>query len=157
MAVSSHSSQSAAEVEGFLDALDALAQAVRRARGSRTRALDHQLTLSQYGLLLPLVDQGEARIRDLAEAAGITAPTATRILDALERGGVLRRATASDDRRAVSVTLTAEGRALLESRHTWIRERQRAFYASLDPDERVIAARLLHGVADLIDSLAAGP
>lgn len=156
MAVTPHS-QSAAEVEGFLDALDALAQAVRRARGSRARGEDHQLTLSQYGLLLPLVDQGEARIRDLAEAAGITAPTATRILDALERGGVLRRATASDDRRAVSVTLTTEGRALLESQHAWIRERQRAFHASLDPEERAIAGRLLHGVADLIDSMAAGP
>ncbi len=146
-----------AEVDDFLDALDCLAQAVRRARGARSPGSDAQLTLSQYGLLLPLAEQAEARIRDLAEAAGITAPTATRILDALERGGIVQRKPASDDRRAISVTLTERGRAALETRHAWIRERQRAFYATLDPAEHEIAPALLRGVAELIDELAAGP
>jgi DNA-binding MarR family transcriptional regulator len=146
-----------AEVDAFLDAFDCLAQAVRRARGARSQGSDRQLTLSQYGLLLPLAEKEEARVRDLAEAAGITPPTATRILDALERGGIVRRAPDSADRRAISVTLTEHGRGVLQARHAWIRERQREFYARLDAAEHAIAPGLLRGVAELIDELAAGP
>ncbi len=141
--------------EDFLAGFDALAQAVRRARGGN--GADGGLTLSQYGLLEGLASRRAARVQELAAAAGISASTATRILDALERRGIVRRVRSSRDRRAVSVSLTALGRELLHAEQDWLRGRQRAFYASLPPAEQDLAPDLLLRLAVLIDELAAGP
>jgi MarR family transcriptional regulator for hemolysin len=98
-----------------------------------------------------------ARVAELAEEAGVTPPTVTRILDALERREVIRRQRAADDRRAVTVTLTDRGRELLEGQQEWMRERRRAFVLSLPAEQRALVPPLLHGLAGLIDELAAGP
>ena len=141
----------------FLDGFDALAQAVRRARGANGHAADGGLTLSQYGLLEGLAGRRAARVQELATAAGISASTATRILDALERRGIVRRTRSSQDRRAVAVSLTDLGRDLLHAEQEWLRGRQRAFYASLPDAEQELAPDLLVRLAALIDELAAGP
>jgi len=145
--------------DDFVSAFESLARAIRRARGALNggSGSGDALTLSQYGLLQPLADRGQARTGELAEAAGITASTATRILDALERRGVVVRLQASDDRRAVAVELTARGQALLARHGEWIRERQRDFYAGLEREERKLAPELLSKLGGLIDGLAAGP
>ena len=142
------------EVEVFLASMDEFARAVRRARG---RAMHRSLTVSQYGLLEPLAVDGTAAVGQLAEAAGITAATATRILDTLERRGLVRRTPSQTDRRGVLVTLTAEGRRRFDAHHDWARQRERAFYAELDPQQRSVAAGLLRGLTKLTAELAAGP
>jgi DNA-binding MarR family transcriptional regulator len=145
-------------VEEFLETFDAFVQAVRRARGASTLEHEHGLTLSQYGLLQPLASSGDgARVRELANQAGIAPPTATRILDALERRGIVERRRSVDDRRGVSVTLTARGREVLCSEDQWLRSRQRDFFAGLPDDERAFVPDLLLRLAGLIDELAAGP
>src|SRR5947207_15922339 len=117
----------AADVEYFLAACDALAQAVRRARGAPAQAGRDALTLSQYALLQSLLQRDSARVLELAADAGVTAPTATRILDVLERRGIVRRRRTPEDRRGVIVTATPAGRELLAARHEWQRGRERAF------------------------------
>ena len=144
-----------AGTEDFLVGFDALAQAVRRARGAN--GADGGLTLSQYGLLEGLANRRAARVQELAAAAGIRASTATRILDALERRGIVRRTRSNEDRRAVSVSLTEVGDELLHAEQDWLRGRQRAFYASLPPAEQELAPDLLVRLAALIDELATGP
>jgi MarR family transcriptional regulator, organic hydroperoxide resistance regulator len=142
--------------EEFLDGFDALAAAVRRARGAPAQAEGPALTLSQYGLLQGLVDRGSARARELADAAGIAPSTATRIIDALERRGIVRRRRADDDRRAVAITLTPLGHEVLHAQDEWLRGRQRAFFEALPPEEKALAPDLLVRLAALIDELAAG-
>jgi MarR family transcriptional regulator, organic hydroperoxide resistance regulator len=139
----------------FFAGFDALAQAVRRARGAN--GADGGLTLSQYGLLEGLANRQTARVQELAAAAGISASTATRILDALERRCIVRRTRSDEDRRAVSVSLTELGEQLLRAEAAWLRGRQRAFYASLPPSEQELAPDLLMRLAALIDELAGGP
>ena len=146
-----------AGADEFLDAFDAFVQAVRRARGGRTRERERALTLSQYGLLQPLAQSDGARVRELAEQAGIAPSTATRILDALERRGIVDRTRSAGDRRGVSVTLTAAGRDALRDEDDWLRAREREFYAQLPDDERRLAPDLLLRLASLIDEMAAGP
>lgn len=150
----------AAEVppaDEFLAAFDVLVQAVRRARGAPAHDGERGLTLSQYGLLQPLASADGARVRQLADQAGVAPPTATRILDALERRGIVERRPSTDDRRGVSVTLTAEGREVLCSEDRWMRARERDFYATLPRNERALAPDLLVRLAELIDELAVGP
>jgi DNA-binding MarR family transcriptional regulator len=145
------------EVERFLDAFQTFARAIRRARGGRARGGSDALTLSQYGLLEPLLDQGSARTTELAAAAGITASTATRILDALERNGMIQRGRSDEDRRAVTVCLTGDGRRRMEAQHEWIQQRELALYEGLEPEQRAVAEDLLRRLAVLSDELAAGP
>ena len=142
-------------VDAFLLSFDALAQAVRRARGAPGRG--ESLTLSQFALLQALSGRQAARVRDLADEAGIAPSTATRILDALERRAIVTRARAQDDRRGVTVTLTDRGREALSRQDAWLRGRQGAFYDRLPPVERELAPDLLVRLAALIDELAAGP
>jgi DNA-binding MarR family transcriptional regulator len=141
----------------FVAAFDALAQAVRRARGANGRAPNGALSLSQYGLLEVLADQPSARVQELAAHAGITASTATRILDALERREVVRRTRSDEDRRAVAVSLTENGQELVRAEQEWLRGRQRAFYGALPSAEQELAPDLLFRLAALIDELALGP
>jgi DNA-binding MarR family transcriptional regulator len=104
-----------------------------------------------------LTTQPSARVQELAGNAGITPSTATRILDALERRGIVERARTLEDRRVVAVSLTEQGEQLLQTEQEWLRGRQRSFYASLPPAERELAPDLLLRLAALIDELAAGP
>jgi DNA-binding MarR family transcriptional regulator len=141
--------------EAFLVSFETFAQAVRRARGGVAR--DGALTLSQYGLLQAMSGRQAARVRDLADEAGIAPSTATRILDVLERRAIVRRTRSADDRRGVTVSLTDAGRAALDSQAAWMRGRQRAFYRHLPEVERELAPDLLVRLAGLIDDLAGGP
>jgi DNA-binding MarR family transcriptional regulator len=139
----------------FLEAFDAFAKAVRRARGATTSDPE-ALTLSQYTLLQALADRDAARVRELATEAGITASTATRILDTLERRAIVRRTRSREDRRGVTVTLTDQGREALREQGDWMRNRRLAFYATLPSEEQALAPDLLIRLAALIDELAAG-
>jgi DNA-binding MarR family transcriptional regulator len=143
--------------DAFLAAFDAFAQAVRRARGAGTQMGERTLTLSQYALLQSLSARAAARVQELAFDAGVTPSTATRILDALERRGIVRRSRSSKDRRVVTITLTPAGRDALRVQDSWLRGRQHAFYAGLPKHEQELAADLLLRLAALIDELAAGP
>ena len=50
------------------------------------------------------------RMRDLSEMLGVAARTATAVVDALERDGLVERVRHPEDRRSFLVTLTALGR-----------------------------------------------
>jgi DNA-binding MarR family transcriptional regulator len=143
--------------EEFLVAFETLAKAVRRARGVARQAVPGHLTVSQYGLLLPLCGRETARVSDLAAEAGIAPSTATRILDALERRAIVRRTRSVDDRRGVTVTLTELGARTLSDQDGWMRARKLAFFDALPAQERELVADLLDRLAALIDDLSAGP
>jgi DNA-binding MarR family transcriptional regulator len=143
-------------VDSFHQSFDALAQAIRRARGAPARDAE-DLSLSQYALVRALADRSDVRIGDLAGEAAIAPSTATRILDTLERRALVRRCRAPGDRRVVTVTLTDRGRFALERRDSWLRGRQQAFFATLPDAQRALAPDLLSRLAVLIDELAAGP
>ncbi len=142
--------------ETFHDAFDALAQAIRRARGVAAREVDG-LTWSQYALLRALSGRDGARIGDLAGEAAISPSTATRILDALERRDIVRRRRVPGDRRGVTVALTGRGRIALDRQDAWMRGREQAFFSALPESEQALAPDLLRRLAGLIDELAAGP
>lgn len=152
-----HAPSPPASAEDFLVAFETLAQAVRRARGAVAQDTAGRLTLSQYSLLMPLSGSDTARVSDLAAGAGIAPSTASRILDALERRAIVRRARSEEDRRGVTVTLTDRGREALGQQHEWMRGRQLEFFDGLPEDEQLLVSDLLVRLAALIDELSCGP
>ena len=94
-----------------------------RAHASSTRALSaaleakHGLTINDYEALLHLSRAADGRMRrvDLAQQLLLTASGVTRLLEGLERAGLVDRVTCDDDRRVAYAVLTAAGRKRLEA------------------------------------------
>jgi DNA-binding MarR family transcriptional regulator len=142
----------ASDVAVFAAALDDFRRASGRARGRL--ATDGDLTLSQYHLLEPLLDADEPLgVGELACAAGVSPPTATRMLTGLERGALVERRTCTRDRRVVRVALTVDGAERMTRKRERIDARHEELYRSLAPGERARAARLLERLAAAIEDL----
>jgi MarR family transcriptional regulator, organic hydroperoxide resistance regulator len=140
--------------EDFDAAWDEFFAAIRRARGRATHEAEREgLSLAQFQLLSAFAERERADslpVGALAEAAGVAPPTATRSLDALERHGIVERRPSSDDRRSVTVVLTARGRRLLDRKRDLVAAKRRAVYESLEPAERGRAPGLLRALAAAI-------
>ncbi len=100
-----------------LSAVDALMTASRVLVAVAARSLAgvaDDVTVPQYRALVVIASRGPQRVADLAHHLGVAGPTATRMSDRLVRKGLVTRRTAEKDRRAVELSLSQEGRALVE-------------------------------------------
>jgi DNA-binding MarR family transcriptional regulator len=148
--VSSPSTDSQAE---FAAALEELFRAIRRATGRGVPGGDTELTLSQYNMLSALGER-PSTVTEIAGAADVAIPTATRALRSLEeRGFVERRRNSNSDGRLVTVALTPAGSDVLAEKTEWVRARQRAIFESLTEPQRRTAAKTLRAIADDIHEL----
>jgi MarR family transcriptional regulator, organic hydroperoxide resistance regulator len=139
------------ELDAFSSALLEFLRATRRMRG---RFGDEgELSLSQYHLLEPLIGDERLATCELALAAGVSAPTATRMLSGLEREGLIERMPCEEDRRVVHVVLTADGRERVLAKRARGDALRAEIFASLSAGERREAARLLERLATAVEDL----
>ena len=132
----------------------ALVEFLRATRRTRGRLGDSdELSLSQYQLLEPLIGGERLATCELALAAGVSAPTATRMLTGLEREGLVERVPCDADRRVVHVVLTAGGRDRVLAARARGEARRAEIFASLSAGERREAARLLERLTDAVEGL----
>lgn len=108
----------------------------------------HGLTEGRFVLLFLLDAAGEALSPNaLAQQAGVTRATVTGLLDGLEREALVERHADADDRRALRIELTRQGkqlaRRLFEQHGRWIA----GLFGGLSAAERTQLARLLDKVA----------
>jgi DNA-binding MarR family transcriptional regulator len=141
------------DLAAFEAAWSAFFAAIRRARARSVREQPGGVSLSQLNLVRPLVDGGAHPVGELAELAGVSAPTASRMLDCLEREGLVERSHAMHDRRVVAVSLTGEGERVLADKVDAVRARQRELFGELSADERRQGAALLARLAGILDRL----
>jgi DNA-binding MarR family transcriptional regulator len=137
---------------GFAAAWEEFVLAIRRAQ-ARGQQSGEELTLAQYYMLFPLLSDATLPVSRLAQYAGVAAPTATRMIDSLERAGAVRRERTHDDRRTVLISLTPSGRELMARRQQELAHRRRTLYERLEPEEREPSERLLRHLAELIAEL----
>ena len=107
---------------------------------------EHGLTLSDYGVLLRLARAPGRRLRrvDLAVAVLLTASGITRLLDGLERSGLVERHACTSDRRVVYAVLTDAGLAKLhEAAESHVAQIEELFGAYFDPAEQQVLGELL--------------
>jgi DNA-binding MarR family transcriptional regulator len=100
---------------------------------------EHDLPLSSYDVLVQLSDAPEEGLRmsELAEAVLLSRSGLTRLVDRLEREGLLERHRCPEDARGSYAKLTAAGRERLEeARPTHLGGVRRLFLDRLDPAER---------------------
>ena len=135
----------------FSDAWESLFRTTRRlrARAGRLPGEAH-MSVPQYHLLEPLRTGGELPVGELAEAAGVAAPTATRMLDCLARDGYITRRHAEHDRRSVLVGLTPEGEQALEIAHRHVEAWRGRVLDRLEPEEREQAAVIMERLSQVV-------
>ncbi|EME50715.1 MarR family transcriptional regulator [Rhodococcus ruber BKS 20-38] len=77
----------------------------------------HQLSVVEYTVLdaLSRQDGWHMRMAQLARAAALSSSATTRLVNRLEKRGLLTRILCEDDRRGIYTELTAAGRELLDS------------------------------------------
>lgn len=82
----------------------------------RVRKVDDAsgLSAARLSALSVLVFGGSSTIGELARVEQVSAPTMTRLVQALEREGLVSRAADEDDARAVRIQATPKGRRVLE-------------------------------------------
>jgi DNA-binding MarR family transcriptional regulator len=136
-----------AQLTAFIEAFDEFVRAAKQARACFER--EDEVSPAQLDLLLPLLEaDGPLALGALAKAAGITPPTATRMADGLQARGLLRRERSLADRRAVLLSLTAEGEDAARATRARVLARRRAIFEQLAPTERRAAAKVLARLAD---------
>jgi DNA-binding MarR family transcriptional regulator len=137
----------------FSSAWEAFFRATRRARGRAAgQVAGGGLSLSQYHLLEGLRERRTMTMSELALAAGVAPPTATRMLDGLVRDGRVVRRASDKDRRAVLVSLTDEGRAAVKAAARRVEQARARVSDQLTPAEQEQAVRLLHRLAEVVDA-----
>jgi DNA-binding MarR family transcriptional regulator len=127
-----------------------------RVHAGMTKALDaelvreHGLPLSSYEVLLFLADSPEGRLRmsDLADGVLLSRSGLTRLVDRMERDGLLRRERCEDDARGYNAAITPKGRELFQrARRTHLAGVRERFLSHLSADELRTLAELWEKVA----------
>jgi DNA-binding MarR family transcriptional regulator len=103
MAPSKRTVSPAREAEALVERLGRVA--LRLSRGLRVEGA--HLSTAALSALAAVAEAGSIRIGDLAAAEGVEAPTMSRLIDRLERDGLVRRRRDPSDSRAVEISGTA--------------------------------------------------
>ena len=123
-----------------------------RAHAALTRELsarleaEHGLTMSDFDVLIQLYHAPEHAMRrvDIARSVLLTASGITRLLDGLERCGLVAKKACESDARVSYAVLTEEGlRKVSEARKSHHADIDELFGARLEPKEREQLAELL--------------
>ena len=118
------------------------------------------LTFNQYNLLQLIASRTQIRPSEAAEALGCNRPTATVIVNNLEKKGWVHRRTDPGNRRQVIVRLTEEGAAKAEETRQWVIAVKGSFDPLVGLSEAEIAQlrdlleRIGQTVEDHLDGLA---
>ncbi len=94
------------------------------------------------------------RLADLAREVGVSQGTASTLVEALVRDGLVARRVDENDRRAIRLTTTAEGEAQARN---WLRDYvvvAGEIFGCLTADEQRELTRLLDRIAESLDPAA---
>jgi DNA-binding MarR family transcriptional regulator len=142
-----------ADVEDFSAAAEELFVAMRRSRALTAGQAGHDLSTSQITLLAPLIDDGDIPVGRLASMAGVSGPTAARMLKQLESRALIERRRSLADDRVVHIRLTTQGRELLTDLRDRLRSRQTATLSRFSAEEREYLAPQLRRLAQFVSEI----
>ena len=118
---------------------------------SRWLLREHHLTAPQLIILTEIARHQEVPLGVLARATHMGSPTATGVVDRLERQGLVVRTRSESDRRRVFVALTEAGRRLVEKGPPLLSRRFRSEFHQLSPDRQRQVCETLRHVADMME------
>lgn len=113
----------------------------------RDRICCYDVSVSQCYALEATVLEGPLGVNDLAARLYLDKSTTSRVVDALEKKGYVERRESPEDRRAVRLVATPEGRGLHARIQGDILAQERELLAEFSPEVRQSMARLIGQLA----------
>lgn len=102
--------------------------------------VEEGMTPGLMSALASVAREGPISLGDLADVEKVSPPMATKLANALEEKGLVDRLPCADDKRVVRLSLSREGRRLLDRAHrrrnAWLAKR----FADLTEAERIAIA-----------------
>ena len=147
-----------ARADGLAEGIARLRRALRR--GARVASPGNPLAVAQLELLSVVAEHPGARPGQLARLLHMRPNTVTTIVNALTARGMISRATADEDRRAIELTVTDAGQQAV---HAWQATNAAVLHLALstlpEPQQRALAAAVpaIEALARAIDRLADTP
>lgn len=122
-------------------------------RLTREMSTAGDLSSTAATVLYRLARSGPSRITDMAHTAGVSQPAMSQLVSRLEQDGLVDRAVDDDDRRAVLVAISEQGRAVIGARRA---QRAAVFDEALrrlDAGDRAAIAAALPALDRLVDAV----
>lgn len=130
----------------LIDGLMSISRVLVALAARTLAAIDAEVTLPQYRVLVVLASRGPQRTIDLAGELTVVSSTVTRTCDRLVRKGLVRRYQRGTDRRAVWIALTDNGKKLVGEVMRSRREALARLAAGADIDDPPEVARALRAL-----------
>lgn len=124
---------------------------LRRLKGRETHRLDGTVTHAQFELLVELRNHGPKAVGELAQAAGLTAASVSQMVDRLADDGFVERVRSDEDRRRVSIELSARGREMIDPVIAGWREKWHRALDGIPEDDLQTASRVIDRIAGIYD------
>jgi DNA-binding MarR family transcriptional regulator len=141
-----------ASIDALRSAFIEMMGAERRLRG-RSAHKAGDLSAMEIRALFQLGKEPETTAGCLARHADVSPATMTAMLDHLEKDGMVARRRSETDRRQVIVSLSDRGREVLDAKRAAWDQHWREMLEHHSDAELTAAARVMHDVAGLLDSL----
>ena len=112
---------------------------LNRMMHGRIKPMHLDVSVAQLTVLRLMAESGPMRMSDVAREVGLSASSVTGLFDRLEAEGFIERRRSREDRREVTVLLTAQAHHMLEEANARIvREVERLFAPLTDEDLETI-------------------
>ena len=108
------------------------------------------LSAPRLSALSVVIYRGPISLTELANAEGVTAPTMTRLVQALVKSGLVEKSVNESDNRVVQLRATEAGRRTLEVARAHRLAAMRELLDRLSPEEAVIVARAVNALEPIL-------
>jgi DNA-binding MarR family transcriptional regulator len=95
-----------------------------------------EITQTQLFTIITLYEKGPCRFSELSGELKISAPTATGIIDRLEKSGHVKRIPDKEDRRAINIHLTAKGIRIAKTLRATLKDQWQTLLEKLSASDR---------------------
>lgn len=109
------------------------------------------MTTAQSSVMTTLTDRGPMRMGTLAALEGVQLPTATSVVNGLIKLGLVERRADPEDRRAVVVDLTGQGRAQIRALVDQRNQQFAGLLAQLSDSDRKLLEAAVPAMNKLLD------
>lgn len=115
-----------------------------------------RISIAHWYYLRVLAQGGELNQLELSKRIGIASTTAVPALDSMERRGLLKRTRDPKDRRKYYVSLTDDGRRLVDQLMPEVVNMIDASFDGVDEEELLVFWKVLHQIEQNLTSMANG-
>ncbi|MEC1523762.1 MarR family transcriptional regulator [Neobacillus niacini] len=112
----------------------------------RDEMSQNKLSITEFSVLEVLFYQGKQTIQQIGNRILISSGSMTYVIDKLEQKGIIKRNDCREDRRVIHITLTAEGKEMMENIMPKYQEMVDSFFGDLTDHEHEEMVNLLNKI-----------